>query len=468
MGHAPVLVGTAEARPAHRQAKSAGGSQVLDPPTSVDKWVALTGLFVLLMLNIAVPVWKISTVPVRGMFAIALLIALSALHPVQVVRAVRDNVILLRLVAGLSIIGIFVSLANGAPAGVVAQAVIEMHVQAAVMIVLAFVIAYVCGAGPVMLVVVAAIAVSGAVALLQAAGMEAAWDIRRSLSQVQGQEDLLVAGENRPLGLSFSPIQLATQLCLAFAAYAAVRDKGIGRRNGSADADPTIVPALGLFAAVCVACGTRSPVLGGVLFFAIYAAQRRGAAFSLLILAGGLAAYLLAPIIIETIQSTQPRMVRADDKSATGRTSLFTFGLLLFRDNPLGYGLGFDPTEHWTRYWHDLYTLPSAVVIQSRQLHNYALNMLNTYGVGLLLLAPAVFGLLRRGRRSLIFFIPYVVHISFHNSGPLWNDMIIWFVIAAVSVARPAPSASERRSERRRSRRLVARPSRRRPRLRAG
>jgi hypothetical protein len=123
--------------------------------------------------------------------------------------------------------------------------------------------------------------------------------------------------------------------------------------------------------------------------------------------------------------------------------SLFTFGLILFRDNPLGYGLEFSPVDHWTDYWHYLYTLPSAVVVQTRELHNYALNMLNTYGIGLLLLLPTAFGLLRRGKASLIFFVPYIVHIAFHNSGPLWNDMIIWFVIAAISVTEPGSAVDE-------------------------
>jgi hypothetical protein len=433
-----VLKGTARARLARTDVPAIGSFVPRGDVTYVDKWIALAGLFVLLMLNIAFPVWKIApAVPIRGLFAGALLIALGALYPAHAARAVRENGQLLGLVAGLALIGIFVSAVNGLAPGVIAQAVIEMHLQAAVMILVAFVVAYICGARACMLVIIGAIAISGLVAMLQAAGVDAAWDIRQWLSglQHQNQEMELDSGKYRALGLSFSPIQLATQLCLAFAVFTAVRDKQRRRRNEVVGADPAVLPALLVFVVVSVASGNRSPVLGALLFFAFYAAQRRGTWLSFLIMFGGLAAYLLGPMILDMIQSTQPRMVQTGDKSATGRMSLFTFGLILFRDNPLGYGLEFSPTDHWTDYWHYLYTLPSAVVVQTNELHNYALNMLNTYGIGLLLLVPMVFGLLRRGKASLLFFIPYLVHIAFHNSGPLWNDMIFWFVVAAISVA---------------------------------
>jgi hypothetical protein len=413
----------------------AGSLVQSDGVNYVDKWIVLAGLFVLLMLNIAVPVWKVATVPIRGLFAGAFLIALTILYPAHAARAVRENKQLLGLVAGLALIGTFVSAVNGIAAGDIAQAVIEMLFQAAVMIMVAFIVAYVCGARACMLAIVGAIAISGVVALMQAAGLDSAWDVRRWLSALQQEDEMRAEGENRPIGLSFSPIQLSTQLCLAFAVFTAVRDKLRSGRNEAALADPAVFPALLLMVAVSVACGTRSPILGAILFFALYAAQRRGLWLSFMIMLGGIALYLIGPMILEMVQSTQPRIAQIDDKSATGRTSLFTFGLILFRDNPLGYGFGFSPTQHWSEYWHDLYNLPSAIVVQTKDLHNYALNMLNTYGVGLLLLVPAVLGLLRRGRASLIFFIPYGVHIAFHNYGPLWNDMLFWFAIAAISVA---------------------------------
>lgn len=439
-----MLNGPARARLARQDVSAVDLSVTSKTVTYVDKWFAIAGLFALLMLNIALSVWKVApTLPIRGIFAGALLAALGAIYPFHVERALRENGRLLCLVAGLALIGIFVSLVNGVAPGLILQAVLEMHVQAAVMILVAFVVAYIVGARACMLTIVAAVSLSAVTAMLQAAGVEAAWDIRQWLSDFQNQEIVLEAGESRALGLSFSPIQLATQLCLALAAYMAVRDKQRRNSNAAVGADPAVFLALAIFVVASVVSGNRSPILGGVIFFAFYAAQRRGAWLAFLVLVGGLFAYLIGPMILEAVHLTQPRMMETDDKSATGRASLFTFGLILFRDNPLGYGLEFSPTDHWTDYWHLLYTLPSAVVVQTRELHNYALNMLNTYGIGLLLLVPTAFGLLRRGKASLIFFIPYIVHIAFHNSGPLWNDMIIWFVIAAISVAQPEPATGE-------------------------
>ena len=71
--------------------------------------------------------------------------------------------------------------------------------------------------------------------------------------------------------------------------------------------------------------------------------------------------------------------------------------------------------------------------VRENALHNYLVSMLNIYGIGLLLFAPIVTKLLWNSRGSLIFFIPYLVHIFFHNSGPFFNDNVIWFVIAAVA-----------------------------------
>jgi hypothetical protein len=35
----------------------------------------------------------------------------------------------------------------------------------------------------------------------------------------------------------------------------------------------------------------------------------------------------------------------------------------------------------------------------------------------------------------MVFFIPYFVQIMFHNSGPFYNDVILYFTTAAISVA---------------------------------
>ena len=79
--------------------------------------------------------------------------------------------------------------------------------------------------------------------------------------------------------------------------------------------------------------------------------------------------------------------------------------------------------------------MPAPRGARENELHNYLATMLNIYGIGILLLAPLLAKVLRQARASLIFFLPYVVQILFHNSGPFYNDNVIWFVIAAIAAA---------------------------------
>ena len=82
--------------------------------------------------------------------------------------------------------------------------------------------------------------------------------------------------------------------------------------------------------------------------------------------------------------------------------------------------------------------------VRENDLHNYVVNMVNIYGIGILLLTPIIARLLGQSKSSLIFFIPYLVHILFHNSGPFYNDNVIWFVIASIAAANQSVEASAR------------------------
>jgi hypothetical protein len=186
---------------------------------------------------------------------------------------------------------------------------------------------------------------------------------------------------------------------------------------------------------ISVLSGTRSPLLGGGLFMALYFIRRQGSWLPIMLLIVAGAIYLAWPMISAALEGSQPRVLRTEDQSALGRVSLLNFGVLLFVNNPLGYGLGFEPSSLWTEYWHEIYNLPGAANVRAFDLHNYVLSMLNTYGIGLLLIVPLAARLLYRSRSVLMFFIPYIVHIMFHNSGPFWNDTVIWFVVAALSTA---------------------------------
>ena len=105
---------------------------------------------------------------------------------------------------------------------------------------------------------------------------------------------------------------------------------------------------------------------------------------------GGVLAYLAWPLLMGVIETNAPRVARTDDNSAAARSTLVYYGLRLFADNPLGYGLTFAPMTLWNSYWPDLYTDASAPGARVNDLHNYVMNMLNIYGIGILLFAPIV------------------------------------------------------------------------------
>jgi hypothetical protein len=317
---------------------------------------------------------------------------------------------------------------------VIANALLEIHLQVLVTLLLAAVVARICGTKACVLVLVSVVAVSAVFAILQAIGVDAAWNARASLGSMQEQAREVSQFEKpRPTGLSYSPIQLSTQLCLAFAAFAAWRESrrlelGLGKTQ-----DPILVGALILFVVICVASETRAPIAGALVFFAMYSVSRRGSFVPVLVMASGALIYFLWPSLVAMFQSPPPRVTRVDDDTVWNRLTLATYGFKLLLENPIGYGFAFNPSDYWESHWRDLYALPGARAVQSKELHNYFLNMIDTYGIGLLLVVPIVAGILRRSKAWLIFFVPYILHITFHNTGPFWNDSFVWFAIAALS-----------------------------------
>lgn len=398
------------------------------------KWPTLGAMALLILLNVALISWSVASIPVRGVLAVSMLGLFALIAPQHVVDAFKRHSEILLLTAAFALLGTFVSLVNGDAYSVILRTIMEVHVQIAITLLVATVAAKLAGTRASALVFVACIGVTALVAVMQFLEIDWGWRLREILGSFQGE----VMSENtslinhRPMGLSYSPIHLATQLCLAFAVYTATCS-GMTSRKPERPLEMRMIVAALVLIFVAVVCATRSPILGAVLFLCAFMASRSGILPILLIGATGVLLYFAGPEILNLFRDAQPRVARLDDDSAMGRISLYTFGLLLLRDNPVGYGFGFVPSEHWMTYWHQLYTLQSADDIQSKELHNYILNMLCTYGIGIVLLLPWIWRLLSHSWRYAIFFLPYAVHILFHNSGPFWNDTLIWFVIGIIS-----------------------------------
>jgi hypothetical protein len=401
----------------------------------LDRAFALVAFAALVAFYVALPSLKFVGVPLRGVMAVGLLGFLIILYPAVAQKAFRTYLPLILLAAGFAVLGIFTSAVNAAPVAVIVQIVMEVHLQIMVIILVAGMLAEICGARLSMFAIVAVIGISALFALLQMFDVDRAWAIRASLGPFAKEELHPTITDRRPTGLSYSPIQLSTQLCLAFGAFAAVRWAERVQKFGPRAADPAVLIALVALLAGSIAAATRSPILGGAIFLGVYLAVSRNSWLPLALLFGGALAYFAWPLVMGLLESEAPRILRTDDKSAAARTVFAYYGVRLFLDNPIGYGFGFAPSELWAPYWPELYMMRGARGTQEHMLHNYVLSMINIYGVGILLLAPLAIKLLRRTSVYFIFFIPYAVHILFHNSGPYFSDTIIWFVIAAIGAA---------------------------------
>ena len=407
-------------------------------------WLATGAIFFLVLVNIALISLAIASIPVRSILSVVLLGIFSILRPNVLQRAVSRHSLVFLLAGILAAAGCFSSFVNGANAAVVFRSLLEVHVQAIVTLLFAAVASELAGPRAAVAAFVGAVGVSAGVAFMQMGGLDFAWSLREALGGLQDHdlhEDSSFLNR-RPMGLSFSPIHLATQACLAFAAYTGLK---FWEQETAATStiDWRFLLAVGALVAVSITCATRSPILGAAIFLAGYLAMKGGKAAAILLLASGGALYLAAPIILDAMQGSEMRAFRAGDNSSTGRLPLVTFGMLLFLDNPLGYGFDFASQDHWTKFWPEIYSMPSAGVIRVAELHNYFLNMLTTYGIGLLLTVPLVALLLWRGREFLPVFIPYIAHITFHNSGPFWNDTLFWFVIGTFYAMRAAGAGDE-------------------------
>jgi hypothetical protein len=382
--------------------------------------------FFFLFLSVSLVHWDLGSMPVRALYGTALLGALWAVCPAQCAAAFRKQRNTLLIILAFAVLGAGVSvLADDKPATVLRQ-ILEIHLQATVNLLVAAAVLEICGARTLVQAFLVVVGLSMAFALVQAAGIDAAFHARQVLGMVDTEYD-----RSRPAGLSMNPVLLGSQLCLAVALLYMYRR--YSRPPEDLRAEWSILALVAAGVAVSVASGTRSPILGMIVFVAVYLTRRFGA----WAVVAGLLALALQPLLsalLDHLQTSDVRVLQIEDKSATGRWPLIVYGWRLFLARPLGYGLGFDPAQHWGEHWTALSHMKNAVVIRHLALHNYPLNMLNKYGAGLLLLAPFMTLLVRRHRMALLGFVPYAFHVLFHNDGPLDTDYMIWFVIALTSM----------------------------------
>lgn len=393
-------------------------------------WILLFLFVANIMLSIALVRWQIASIPVRSVFALACLGLVALFRFELIVSALKNHRIKFIVIGLVAAFGMISSLLVKEELAVTFRQVLEIHFQSFVALLLGATMISIWGVRRITFLLIGCVGISAAVALIQFVDLSPGWGIRAILGEIQGDlpsTQRWYTRHFRALGLSYSPVIFATQVCLAFIAYWAYR---IHETRGRLikQFDFNIIVAVLLLFTLSIASGNRSPILGIVVFSAVYF-MTRGHKMFLLFVAGGLLLAPLAFYFLGNLDNAGLRVASVDDGSAVGRITLATYGFRLFLEQPMGYGLGFDPRAHWPVHWEYLQHLPNVESIRQYGLHNFFLNSLNKYGVLIVFVGIfTMFYVLIRWR-VLLPFVIYVIHIFFHNDGPLQSDILIWYIL---------------------------------------
>jgi len=396
-----------------------------------------------LMLSVCAVRLAVAGVPLRVALMMGCMGWLALTFPDKLAVGARKTWRATWIILLFALLGIIVSIMAGTPPGDIVQQLIEIHLQGIVGLILGATLIEIAGPAPVLGSFLLAWGISAVFAIGQALHINFAWSVRAMIGGLMHDPavtQIAYVTRYRALGLSYTPVHLATQSCLAFAGIFAYR-LWITRGEAIRRLDwPTVTALLGVMF-VCAASGNRSPLLGCVFFALIYAAlaARRTLVVALpVVMLLGIAAVPM----MSMLSSANVRVASTDDGSAEGRATQRYYGMRLLMDQPLGYGLSFESTEHWARYADEVKYMANPMTIRNFALHNYFLMMLNKYGV--LVLALALL-LLPRSLAQLycwIGFLPYIVHIFYHNDGPLQGDFFIWYLLPLCAIAtRSIPTA---------------------------
>jgi hypothetical protein len=413
------------------------------------KKIVATCFLLSILLSICLVRMRVAGVPIRivPLFLILMLAIGSGGHLVR--RAANHQQWPLLIVVLAAAIGLAVSVANGQALVEVLRQLAEIHVQAVFNLIVGAIVLRVCGVWWTAGIFVGCVVVSLIFAGLQFLGIESAWYVHDVLSSLQptSLDDLPYYDvRERALGLSYSPVHLGTQICLAVGIvflvtlYAPAHELKLRSRRGKILSVALLIAFIG-----CLVSGNRSPLLGLLVLAAVLLSISRPGITVVIALFG----ILLAPTIpnlAEYAQNTSGlRALDTQNKSSENREILRVYGILLSLDRPIGYGLLFDSTDHSSEYWVQLkyYDNPSAIT--EHALHNYYLMVLNKYGWSFILVILIVLYRTWRNPAACLGFLAYMVHIFYHNDGPLQGDFLIFLAIPMLALGRDSDIADIRR-----------------------
>lgn len=404
----------------------------LSRPSAVLRRLVLAVYVACVFLTVAFTKLSIG-LPIRSLASIALLSFLMLASFTRFSVAVRRIWLGIALMGFFSLLGAIVSAANGSDAASIARDFIEVHFQSLVSLILTAVVAEWCGARPTLACFIVIVAISVTVAVGQALGIQPLWDLATALATIKGPENLIDLATRRPLGIAYSQTVFAAQLCLGLAAFLISRvHVDTGRRDVSISFATLGWASLAGFL-VAFASGNRAPILGIAIGLILYAIRGYGKIVLVLMPVIVLAAFAIDPLL-SAGQDLGFRAAQVNDMSSLGRVTLVKYGLLLFIDHPLGYGLDFDSTKLYRDYYLTLSDSTGVELITFVPLHNYLLTILNIYGAVSLICVPLVYYIFSRSWTITILISAYMVHCLFHNSGPFFNELYAWYVVGCVPI----------------------------------
>lgn len=358
---------------------------------------------------------------------------------------------LLLCIGAFALLGSVVSMFAGTGMGSIAREVIEIHVQGAIIVTLSYSLIRTMGLRRTLLALIIPVGITGAIAIAQALGIGPAWDLRATLGAMMNDPSMtrqFYEQRERALGVSFSPVHVATQTCVAFAAFfiwRLYRNPDLMRKL-----DMPLMMAWAAAVLVCISSGNRSPILGFAVFMMVYGIMAEPRRFMMALPLLIMAAVIGFEVML-MLGDSGARFAQTDDSSAAGRSTLAKFGFWLILDRPLGWGFSFNSVDHWQGYAHDVIYEPNPLSIRRWPPHNAYILLLAKYGILAIPIILAILPRTRLGWLAWFAFLPYGIHIYFHNDGPMMSDNLVWIaismgivIVSALAVRQPPPLETRR------------------------
>jgi hypothetical protein len=335
----------------------------------------------------------------------------------------------------LALLGLLVSLANDTPSGNIVDGELKL-LQSYLMILTSMFILEQFGFATLGKIALAITLPSALVGILQWSGVDAAWSIQKTLLELQdtvaGTFDGELEGELRPPGLALYAIPQtymllsSLMLCLYW-----LRQYLHDQYAQLILTSIAILLLGGIFASE-----TRSAIVAALLIFSVSYASLfpfRILVSAIIVVLAGLFVYSLMDgnFVLDS------RVVSLEDQSASGRYTLFKYGIDLFLNQPFGYGFGFNTTEYAQNFFFNDHNILEYHPNEKDQflvpVHNFVLNLAHPFGFSaLFIFGYYVYQLTKNNWYSALLIFGAFLNAIFHNAGVLNNDLFMDIIIAVM------------------------------------